>query len=111
MAAAEAIVVKEVSEEILQPLYTLESPAGDELADVLNRLFNKNPRQEAILRSLLVVAHAPDEQIHETRIVNTVAPHCFSTKPRARHLKEGLKLSFAMLWNSGVRHRRARKGF
>jgi len=78
MAAAEAIVVKEVSEEIPQPLYTLESPAGDELADVLNRLFNKNPRQEAILRSLLVVAHAPDEQIHETRIVNTVADNAGS---------------------------------
>jgi len=72
MAAAEAIIAKKVSEEILQPLYTLESPARDELADVLNRLFNKNPRQEAILRSLLLVAHAPDERIHETRIVNTV---------------------------------------
>lgn len=78
MAAAEAIIAKEVSEEILQPLYTLESPARDELADVLNRLFNKNPRQEAILRSLLLAAHAPDERIHETRIVNTVADNAGS---------------------------------
>lgn len=45
---------------------------------MLDWLFNKNPRQEAILRSLLLVAHAPDERIQETRIVDTVADNAGS---------------------------------
>lgn len=63
IAAAEVIIAKEVCEGILQPLYSPPSPARNKIANVLNRLLNKDPRQEAILPSLLLAAHAIDERI------------------------------------------------
>ena len=72
MAAAEAIIAKKLCKEMFQPLYILEFPARDELENILNRLFNKNPRQGSILRSLLLTADE-DERIREARIIVTIA--------------------------------------
>ena len=72
MAAAESIIARELSEKVFQPLNILEITAKDDLGSTLDRLFNKSPRQESILRSLLLAAYASDGPIQETRIINDV---------------------------------------
>ena len=72
MAAAESVIANEVAEKLLQPLYTLEPKVKDVLEDMLDALFEKHPRQESILRSLLLAASLSEGTIRETGILKAV---------------------------------------
>ena len=72
MAAAESVIANKVAEKMLQPLYILDSNVKDTLEDMLDTLFQKSPRQESILRSLLLAAYTSERTIRETDILNTV---------------------------------------
>ena len=72
MAAAESIIAKNLAEKILQPFYIIEPTIKNALEDVLDRLFNKNPRQGPILRSLLLAANVSEGEIQETKIMDNM---------------------------------------
>ena len=72
MAAVEAIIAKKLCEKIFQPLHIITFTAKDELERTLDRLYEKRPRQESILRSLLYTAHESDEKAQEKRLVDIV---------------------------------------
>lgn len=112
MAAAEAVIAKQLCERIFQPLYNLNSPVREELDDALEELFYKNPRQEAILRSSLLSAFVSEQQDH-TKIVNSVVddvcnllgPLLFSQSDRDA-FRSSLKVVLydaAELWNRAQR--------
>ena len=56
IAVAESVITKIMSENILQPLSTIEAAAKSELEPILYHMFMKDPRRECILRSLLLAA-------------------------------------------------------
>ena len=64
-AGAEAIIAKKLCEKLFQPLSFLDCAARDELDRTLDQLFDKSPRQESILRSLLLTAHMSDVRVQE----------------------------------------------
>ena len=57
---------------MLQPLYILDPNVKDTLENMLDSLFEKSPRQESILRSLLLAAYISEGTIRETDILNAV---------------------------------------
>ena len=73
MAAAESIIARNLADKMLQPLYTVDITIKKPLEDILDRLFTKNPRQESILRSLLLAACVSEGDIQESRIIKVVA--------------------------------------
>ena len=72
MAAAESVIANQVAEKMLQPLYILDPNIKDALENILGTLFEKSPRQESILRSLLLAAYASEGTIRETDLLNAV---------------------------------------
>lgn len=72
MAAAESIIAKNLADKLLQPLYIVDLTVKKALEDVLDRLFTKNPRQESILRSLLLAACVSEGDTRESRIIKAV---------------------------------------
>ena len=72
IAAAESVIANKVAEKMLQPLYILDPNVKDTLENMLDSLFEKSPRQESILRSLLLAAYASEGTIRETDILNAV---------------------------------------
>ena len=72
MAAAKSIIIKKVVERLFQPLFIFDLIVKDPLVDILDGLFKKSPRQESILRSLLLTAHRTKENAQEIKILNAV---------------------------------------
>ena len=72
MAAAESIMAELLLREVFQPLNFLEDSTKTEMNNTLDNLFNRNPQQEALLRSLLFSTYANSDQHYGTRIVEKV---------------------------------------
>lgn len=72
MTAAESIITKKVVERLFQPFSIFDPMVKDPLVDISDDLLKKSPRQESILRSLLLTAHRNKENAQEIEILNTI---------------------------------------